>query len=247
LIPRYVIDEIKKRIAGDIVFSENPGQAVRKWRTAFGLSQVELARYLGVASSVISDYEKSRRKPGMKFVRAFIESLIKHDELTGYSVVKNLAQSMGILIAGVIDLREFSRPIRLDDLVIAVEGYIANSRFVLLPIYGYTVLNSYEAIEGLRGNEFWSIMGLTSVRALIFTAVSSGRSPMVAIRVAPTKPAAVVIHAPRAVDILAIRLADKEMIPLIVSTYPTIDDLVKSLRVKLPQDKHPSDTNATKV
>jgi len=247
LIPRYVVDEIKKRIAGDIVFSENPGQAVRKWRTVFGLSQVELAKYLGVASSVISDYEKSRRRPGMKFVRAFIESLIKHDELSGYSVIKSLAQSMGILVAGVIDLREFSRPVKLDDLVNAVEGYIVNSRFVLLPIYGYTVLNSYEAIEGLRGNEFWSIMGLTSVRALIFTAVSTGRSPMVAIRVAPTKPAAVVIHNPRTVDVLAIRLADKEMIPLIVSTYTKIEDLVEALRTRLPQERPPLSTGVTKT
>ncbi|MEM4833317.1 MAG: helix-turn-helix domain-containing protein, partial [Sulfolobales archaeon] len=200
MIPRYVVDEVKKKIAGDIVFSDNPGQAVRKWRTVFGLSQVELAKYLKVASSVISDYEKNRRRPGMKFVKTFIEALMTHDELSGYTVTKGLAQSMGLLIAGVLDIREFSRPIKLDELVTAVEGYIVNSRFIALPIYGYTVINSYEAIEGLRGNEFWSIMGLSSIRALIFTAVSTGRSPMVAVRVAPTKPAAVVIHQPKTVD-----------------------------------------------
>ncbi|MCX8185413.1 MAG: helix-turn-helix domain-containing protein [Sulfolobales archaeon] len=234
VIPRYVVDEVRKRIAGDIVFSDNPGQTVRKWRIKFGLSQVELSKYLKMASSVISDYEKNRRKPGMKFVRSFIEALLKHDELSGYSTTKSLAQSMGILIAGVIDIREFSRPIKLDELVTAVEGYIVNSRFISLPIYGYTVINSYEAIEGLRGNEFWSIMGLSSVRALIFTAVTTGRSPMVAVRVAPTKPAAVVIHTPRTVDILAIRLADREMIPLIVSTHSTVNSLIEALRLKLP-------------
>ncbi|MEM1936393.1 MAG: helix-turn-helix domain-containing protein [Sulfolobales archaeon] len=234
MIPRYVVDEVKKRIAGDIVFSDNPGQAVRKWRTAFGLSQVELAKYLKVASSVISDYEKNRRRPGMKFVKTFIEALMTHDELSGYTVTKGLAQSMGLLIAGVLDIREFSRPIKLDELVTAVEGYIVNSRFIALPIYGYTVINSYEAIEGLRGNEFWSIMGLSSIRALIFTAVSTGRSPMVAVRVAPTKPAAVVIHQPKTVDILAIRLADREMLPLIVSTHSTVEGLIEALRSKLP-------------
>jgi putative transcriptional regulator len=199
----------------------------------FGLSQVELAKYLGVASSVISDYEKNRRRPGMKFLRAFIDSLLKYDELSGYSVTKRLAQSMGVVATGVIDVVEFSRPVSLDELVNAVEGYIVNSRFVTLPIYGYTVLDSYEAIEGLRGNEFWSIMGLSSIRALIFTRVSTGRSPMVAVRVAPTKPAAVVVHYPKVVDTLAIRLADREMIPLIVSTHPTVDSLVRSLREKL--------------
>ncbi|MEM1623420.1 MAG: helix-turn-helix domain-containing protein [Sulfolobales archaeon] len=234
MIPRYVVDEVKKRIAGDIVFSDNPGQAVRKWRTAFGLSQVELAKYLKVASSVISDYEKNRRRPGMKFVKTFIEALMTHDELSGYTVTKGLAQSMGLLIAGVLDIREFSRPIKLDELVTAVEGYIVNSRFIALPIYGYTVINSYEAIEGLRGNEFWSIMGLSSIRALIFTAVSTGRSPMVAVRVAPTKPAAVVIHQPKTVDTLAIRLADREMLPLVVSTHPSVDSLIEALRSRLP-------------
>ncbi|MEM2006844.1 MAG: helix-turn-helix domain-containing protein [Sulfolobales archaeon] len=234
MIPRYVVDEVKKKIAGDIVFSDNPGQAVRKWRTVFGLSQVELAKYLKVASSVISDYEKSRRRPGMKFVKTFIEALMTYDELSGYTVTKGLAQSMGLLIAGVLDIREFSRPIKLDELVTAVEGYIVNSRFIALPIYGYTVINSYEAIEGLRGNEFWSIMGLSSIRALIFTAVSTGRSPMVAVRVAPTKPAAVVIHQPKTVDVLAIRLADREMLPLIVSTHSSVDSLVEALRSRLP-------------
>jgi putative transcriptional regulator len=227
------VEEVKRRIAGDIVFSDDPGQAIKKWRTVFGLSQVELAKYLGVASSVVSDYEKNRRRPGMRFLKSFIESLIKYDEASGYSVTKRLAQGMGILATGVIDVVEFSRPVSLDELVSAVEGYIVNSRFVALLIYGYTVLDSYEAIEGLRGNEFWSIMGLSSMRALVFTKVSTGRSPMVAVRVAPTKPAAVVIHSPKVVDVLAIRLADREMIPLIVSTHPTVDSLVRSLRERL--------------
>jgi putative transcriptional regulator len=228
-----VVEEVKRRIAGDVVFSDDPGQAIKKWRTVFGLSQVELAKYLGVASSVVSDYEKNRRRPGMKFLKSFIESLIKYDEASGYPVTKRLAQSMGILATGVIDVVEFSRPVSLDELVAAVEGYIVNSRFVALPIYGYTVLDSYEAIEGLRGNEFWSIMGLSSMRALVFTKVSTGRSPMVAVRVAPTKPAAVVVHSPKVVDVLAIRLADREMMPLIVSTHPTVDSLVRSLRERL--------------
>ncbi|MEM1651660.1 MAG: transcriptional regulator, partial [Sulfolobales archaeon] len=78
------------------------------------------------------------------------------------------------------------------------------------------------------------IMGLSSIRALIFTAVSTGRSPMVAVRVAPTKPAAVVIHQPKTVDTLAIRLADREMLPLVVSTHPSVDSLIEALRSRLP-------------
>jgi len=74
-------------------------------------------------------------------------------------------------------------------------------------------------------------MGTTTERALVFTNVSTGRSPMVAIRVSPLKPAVVVIHGPRKkIDPLAIRLAERERIPLVLSLLNTVNDLVRSLR-----------------
>ncbi|OYT57386.1 MAG: transcriptional regulator, partial [Desulfurococcales archaeon ex4484_217_2] len=97
-------------------------------------------------------------------------------------------------------------------------------------IYGYTVLDSIKTILSLTGTEFYQLMGMTSERALVFTKVTAGRSPMVAVRTSPIKPAAVVLHGPRKVDELAIRLADIEKIPLILSLHKSVKDIIYSLR-----------------
>jgi len=61
--------------------------------------------------------------------------------------------------------------------------------------------------------------------------VRLGRSPMVAVRVSPIKPAVVVIHGPRGnVDPLAIELAKAEGIPFILSLAKNLDELIASLR-----------------
>ena len=49
--------ELAVRIAGEIVFSEDVGQALRSWRQRFMVSTTELAHYLKISPSVISDYE----------------------------------------------------------------------------------------------------------------------------------------------------------------------------------------------
>lgn len=51
---------------------------------------------------------------------------------------------------------------------------------------------------------------------------------MVAVRVHPMKPSMVVYHRPNAIDPLAIKLADMENIPLVV-TYLPLDDLINRL------------------
>ena len=51
---------------------------------------------------------------------------------------------------------------------------------------------------------------------------------MIAIRVHPVKPTVVVYHRPGSVDSLAIKLADRENIPLVTTSIP-IDDLKKRL------------------
>ena len=55
-------------------------------------------------------------------------------------------------------------------------------------IYGYTVINSLNAILQLSSSEFNRIYGWSTERALFFTDVSTGKSPMVSIRVTPFKP-----------------------------------------------------------
>lgn len=230
MVKEYLRETIAKRIAGDIIWSDNYGSALRKWRNVFSVSQVEIARVMGISASVISDYEKGRRTPGANFIRKFIDALLTIDGERGWVVVKELAKGLNIYSNALIDVRELSSPMRLDELVRVVEGIVVNSYASCDFIYGYTVIDSLEAIESLSGNEFWQIMGVNTRRALVFTRVTTGRSPLIAIRVAPVKPAAVVLHGPTSVDPLAIRLADREGLPLILSLAQDLKTLVSKLR-----------------
>jgi len=65
-------------------------------------------------------------------------------------------------------------------------------------------------------------------RAMIFLGVSTGRSPMVVIRVAPIKPKIVVFLNLDNIDELAKEIAKREKIP-IVSTTLSVDQLKEVL------------------
>lgn len=227
----HVRDAVAKRVAGDIVMAAEHGPAMRKWREAFGATQHDVARVMGVTPSVISDYEKNKRAPGVRFLRRFVNALMAIDERRGWPTVKRLARALGLGQSAILDMMDFSTPAMIDELVAAVKGAPINSRIGGSVIYGYTVIDSYRAITSMRGNEFWQIMGTTTTRALIFTKVRTGRSPMIAVRVAPVKPAAVVLHGPSSVDPLAIRLADAEGIPLILSSTESEEELIIHLRM----------------
>ncbi len=228
---RYVIELIARRIAGDIALSSDPGAALRKWREIFSVSQSEVAKTMGIAPSVLSDYEKGRRSPGVKFVKRFVEALIKIDESRGFTTIKKLAGGALSFSRAVIDMGEFSKPLSVDEVITLVEGIVLNSIVDDRPIYGYTIVDSITAITTMSGHDFWYLMGLTSERALVFTNVKRGRSPMIAIRVAPVKPAIIIIHGPRrSVDPLAILLADRERIPLVLSFANHVEDITEKLR-----------------
>jgi len=235
VISNYVVELIAKRIAGDIVISTDYGSALRRWREIFGVTQQELARMMGISASVISDYEKSRRAPGVRFLKRFVEALLLIDSRRDWEVIKQLAKSLNINVGAIIDVRELSSPMRLHELLECIKGALINSVVDDVEIYGYTVLDSLGAIETMSGNEFWQIMGMTSRRALIFTKVTTGRSPLIAVRVAPVKPAVIVLHGPKRVDPLAIKLADKEGLPLVVSFAENVHELIDSLRSKSVQ------------
>jgi len=59
---------------------------------------------------------------------------------------------------------------------------------------GYTVIDSMKAIVEMLPDQFQKIYGRSTARALIFTGVRSGKSPMVAVRVSNLKPGAVVLQ-----------------------------------------------------
>jgi putative transcriptional regulator len=70
----------------------------------------------------------------------------------------------------------------------------------------------------MDATRFVEVYGWTTQRAIVFANVKYGRSPMVAIRAHPLKPAAVVFADPGRVDALAIRLSEVENIPLLTTS-----------------------------
>jgi len=230
-------NEFSIKIAGEIVLSKHPHLALKKWREIFGVTQLELAKKLEVSPSVVSDYESGRRRsPGANMIKKFVEALISIDEERGGRVLRAYKRmhGSGIKHDAILDIREFSNPIKIKDFCSIVNGkFIANIHLKEKKIYGYTVIDSIKAILEMNSDEFIKIYGLTSERALIFTKVSSGRSPLVAVRVATIKPGVVVLQGLSKVDPLGVKLAEREGIPLIVSKFEDHEEMIKELRRKM--------------
>ncbi|RDD53873.1 MAG: helix-turn-helix domain-containing protein [Candidatus Korarchaeota archaeon NZ13-K] len=232
---RILKEVVAKKIAGDILFSQNIGQAMRKWREYFGVKQSDLARALGVSASVVSDYESSRRKsPGSLVLKRFVMALIEEDEKRGGAVLRTLVRTSGLvpLLSSVVDINEFNLPIEMERFLEAIEGRIVVEAPQPTYIHGYTVIDSLKAILNLSGSDFMRLFGTSTERALIFTRVSAGRSPLVALKVVDVRPSLVVLHGPNpeGVDELGIKLASVMRVPLAVSTLKDVSELVSRLR-----------------
>lgn len=223
-------EPLAKSIAGEITLSDNPGKVMKKWREIFGIKQSELASLLGVSPSVISDYEAERRKsPGTKFVKKFIQQLVSYDLENEKGVVKRLSLRKE---DGILDLREFLTPLKASQLVEIIDGKVlSNKELLKKKIFGYTVIDSIKAILDLNEEDLLGLYGLNPQRALIFTKVKLGRSPMIAIRVSSPKPSLVVLQGlkPQDVDRLAIKISRLEKIPLVVSLNDE-KELVENLK-----------------
>ena len=215
-----LMEQLKVKIAGEIALSDSPGEAMRKWREVFGVSQGELAENFGISVSTISDYESDRRKsPGIGVIRRFVDALFVIDIQKGGELVKRLRESEpeqkffeAIDFTKSISGREFADAIK-------AEALTGAKKLEQTQIFGCTVLDSVKIILELPYESFVKIYSTTSQRALLFTNTSTGRSPMVAVRIAPIKPALVCLHglAPEQVDKLAVKIADAEGIPLLVT------------------------------
>ncbi len=188
--------ELSKQIAGEIVVSDDPGATIRKWRTDFDITQTDLANEVDMSSSVISDYEGGRRSsPGIDLVHRLVEGLLTLDERRGGDRIRQYAR---VLSAGfdsdvVLDLREYDAAVSTDRLyaVIGAKEIISGDWD---RITGHTVINSIRAITSLTHEEFFRLYGQSTSRALIFTEISRGESPLVALRVVTPTPNVVVLH-----------------------------------------------------
>jgi len=223
------------RIAGEIILSQNPGKTMKKWRMLFELTQTEVAKFMGVSPSVLSDYENDRRhSPGTSFVRKFVHALIEADARRGGAHIKKYAIFHRNLSLAVIDMDEYDSPRSVREIVEALNGEIlTGEKWLEVPIYGYTVIDSIKAIRHLDALDFLYLLGKNPMRAVVFTGVTRGRSPIVAARLYPIKPKMIVIHGPLSreqVDPLAIELAELENLCFVLCRLPSVDEIVRRLR-----------------
>ncbi len=223
-----MVDEFKQRIAGEIALSPNPGRTIKKWREEFGLSQHQLADAMGVSHSVISDYESGRRKsPGVNVVKKMVEAFVELDLENGSQVISRYNPEFKLEC--IISMDEFPGGADIEDFIGAISGRNLNSDLITKKmVYGYTIVGSVKAILSLGSQDYLKIYGGNIERALIFTNVHFGRSPMIAVRAHPLTPAVVVYQKPEKVDPLAVKLAHLERIPLVVTDL-NVSEIVANL------------------
>lgn len=230
-----VKERIARWIAGDIALSDDHGAALKRWRERFGLNQTALAKVIQISPSVISDYEAGRRRsPGAATIKRMVEAFLDVDEKQGGRVLRTFSQVFGTQLPPdvVLEIREFDEPVDGKVICKGVNGEIVVDKSLLdRKLFGYTVIDSYKAVLGLSAEDFRRLYGLTTERVLVFTGVTTGRSPMVAVKVIGITPGMMVLHGElKEVDPLAIKIAELLKVPLVVSKMPSVDALLEGLR-----------------
>ena len=228
-----VRNQLAEKMAGEITLSDSPGHALKKWRMSFEIAPGVLSERLGVSPSVISDYEGGRRKsPGTAIVGKIVDTILALDEEAGG---RHIQQFSSMLYTGmdddvIYDMHEYATPVPLQKFADAI-GCTLLCGSMDLAIHGYTAINSLNAILQLSSNEFNRIYGWSTERSLIFTNVSTGKSPMVAIRVTPFKPRCVVLQGIQAADVHPIveKMAERDRVT-VLCTSMEIEKIVNVLR-----------------
>lgn len=226
------MEKIKMEIAGEISLSDDPGATMRKWREIFEISQVELAKYLKITVSTISDYEGNRRKsPGTHVVKRFVNALFEIDKVKGGNIIQKFTEKEKP-VSEYFEVHEFARSISLKDFVELIGGAALTNNDLLdsKKVYGYTLIDSIKVILDMPFSYFQNLYGNVNERVFIFTGVSTGRSPFVVVRVSPSKPSAIVLHNinPSKVDRLAMKISERERIPMIV-TKTSVEKIKEAL------------------
>lgn len=221
-------EELKERIAGEIVLSIQPGRIIKKWRENFNVSQHDLASTLKISPSVISDYESGRRmSPGVRVIRKIVNAMVEIDRQRGGRFVSFYRESTSEAILG---MGEFPDGIYASVFMNVIEGENRTRKISpIRTIYGFTILDSIRAIMSFSPQDHTKIYGRSSERSLMFAGVKYGRSPMIAIRTQTLKPAMVVYIRPDNVDELAVKLAELDNVLLVV-TELQVNTLIQRLQ-----------------
>lgn len=221
-----------EKVAGEIVLSQNPGKTIKKWRENFDITQIELSNQLDISPSVISDYEGGRRSsPGTSIVKKIIKGLLEIDEENGGKKIKNYGKIIGTSFNfdAILDIKEYKTQISCKEFCNKINAnLIGNKKQRNKKINGHTAIDSIKAITEFSEGEFKRLYGWSTERALIFTGVTTGKSPMVAIRVTNLKPHLVVLHGLDEVSSVAKKIAKIENIP-IATTGRDINQLLNDL------------------
>lgn len=228
------IDRFAKDIIGEIILSDNPEKILRKWRGIFGFSQKKLAEHMGITSSVISDYESGRRKsPGISVIKRYVKALLALDMKRGGTVIKTFmppSTPLGLSKA-IIDIREFSNGVQVEDFCRKINATIITKRASTdRVIYGYTIVDSVKAILELSYNQLIQLYGTTTQRALLFTGVTTGKTPMVAIKLTGLQPGLVILHGIDKVNEVAMNIAEVEAIPVALCRIESVEEIMERLK-----------------
>jgi putative transcriptional regulator len=228
------MDRFARDIIGEIILSDNPERVLRKWRGIFGFSQKKLAEHMGITSSVISDYESGRRKsPGITVIKRYVKALLSLDAKRGGAVIKTFMPPSGPanLSKAIIDMVEFRSGVRIDDFCRRIKApIITKSAATDRVIYGYTIVDSVKAILELSHSQLIQLYGTTTQRALLFTGVTTGKTPLVAIKLTGLQPGLVVLHGIDKVNEVAMNIAEVEAIPVALCRIESIDDVMERLK-----------------
>jgi putative transcriptional regulator len=228
-------NQLAEKMAGEITLSDSPGHALKKWRMNFEIAPGVLSDRLGVSPSVISDYESGRRKsPGTAVVGKIVDTLLAIDEENDGRHIQKFSTMLFSNVEDdvIYDIHEYGTAVPLRDFSEAI-GCTLLCGSLDQVLFGYTIVNSLNAIMQFSSDEFNRIYGWSTERAVVFTNVSTGKSPMVAIRVTPFKPRCVVLQGIDAADVhpMVEKMADRDHITVMCTTME-IDKIVSVLREK---------------
>ena len=231
-VTALIRQRLARRIAGEISLSDNPGRIMRKWREMFHIPQILLAEALGISPSVISDYESGRRQsPGTKTIKRFVETIITLDEQKSGQVVNAFQRLMGIEIPTsiLLDICEFNHEVPIKEFLELIRGQIvAGEDLMDRPLLGYLAVDSSLTLQVLSSEGFLKLFEAADDRALIIANVSTGRSPLVAVK-GDIKPSLFVLHGIEQINYLAVELAQREHMPLAFSRMDSVEGMLRKL------------------
>jgi putative transcriptional regulator len=160
------LEELKEKIAGEIIFAPDVSATFKKWRNIFEIGQKKLAMSMNVKVSTISDYENGRRNnPGLVFIKRYIDTTCKIDLDKKGEIIKSLISETIIRPFEVREFKKIIKPLKLFDIL---KLYDVNSKKLDDSIFGITYIDTLD-IKDYDLSKYPLIFGRTNKRLLYFS------------------------------------------------------------------------------